>query len=104
MDGGFETKTAVAYGRTYCNQWEFTDAARIEPGDYWLAASENFKDYYLTFNDETKRSYLGGRLLYIIQNTTVINPVTLKNKPYDCIILDERIQHFGVDFYGKEPA
>jgi hypothetical protein len=96
---GVETKNMVAYGGTHCDQWILTDAARIQPPSYWLAASEDFKQYYLKFDDETKRVYKFGVLFAIIQKSVMRSPAILNNAPHDCTILgDGTIQHFGINF------
>lgn len=102
---GFETKTIVTFGDTQCDNWILTDALRIIPADYWLAISEDSKEYYLTFTDETKRIYMGGALLTIVQKSTVNNPVTLNGQLYSCVIFgDGQVQHFGINFPNYEPA
>jgi hypothetical protein len=44
-------------------------------------------------------------LLYIIQTTTVNNPVTLNSLQYNCVIMgDGKIHHFGLDFPDQDPS
>jgi hypothetical protein len=101
----FQIKTVVGYGFTLCDNWIRTDALRIMPASCWIASSEDSKEYFLSFSDETKRTYMGGVLFLITQKSTVNNPVTLNGLPYNCVIYgDGQVQHFGIDFPKYEPA
>jgi hypothetical protein len=87
---GLETKNIVGNGGTSCSQWYAEDWARISPSSYWLAASEDYKQYYLKFDDETQSVYAGGVLLAIIQKSRVRNPAIINNAPHDCRIYGDK--------------
>jgi hypothetical protein len=77
----------------------------IMPADRWLAGGDFFSTYQILLTEETRYVYVFGEIEGIIQKTTVSNPSTFDNKPYNCrIIGDGKVKHYGVNIPGYEPC
>ena len=100
---GKETVTHEAWGETACSERARTFEQMVIPATLW-DDREFMGDYKISFAQETRRVYIKGDLVGIIQRSKVIN-ATYYNMPYHCeIIGDGTIQHFGIDLPDSPPC
>ena len=78
----------ITEGSTICLDYAEPYWLRVSPTDYFSYVSTP-EGYWIRFNDDVTKYYLFGRIVRMVQKSTVKNPVTIGDEDYNCVILGD---------------